>query len=226
MLQSRNRRVPNMHALDTYKYRRKEWLEYRAKVLKRRGYQCERCNSPRHLHIHHPEYAPGKDPWEYHVDFCELLCRGCHAREHDIIAPDSGWTLLYSDLEQNCPSDPIPCSACKREITWHFTIYHPEWGEWVVGSECAERLSLGIEAQYLQSYQRRMDTFLNSPRWKENPPSLWITQDKIFCAIRQLSGEIKVQIGKRNGTATYPTVNDAKRRIFEVLELRKLSRGT
>ena len=207
---------------DKYKYRRKEWKKYRDKVLKRRDYKCERCGTREHLHVHHPEYGEGREPWEYHVDFCELLCRGCHAGEHGIIPPDSGWTLLYSDLDENCPSDPVPCSACGRDVTWHFTIFHPDWGEWVVGSGCAERLSLGIEAQYLQSYQRRFETFLHSPRWKRIGGTLSIKQDGTKCLIQRSLKTIRVQIGDRQGKENYPDTDTAKRRVFEVLEHRRL----
>lgn len=211
-----------MRSVNDYKDRRIEWLDYRAKVLKRRNFKCERCGATQNLHVHHPEYGNGRKPWEYHVDFCELLCRGCHAKEHGKVPPDSNWILLFSDLEFNCPSDPIPCSACQRDITWHFTIFHPDWGEWVVGSGCAERLSLSAEAQYLQGYQRRMDTFLHSPRWNDEGGAMTIKQDGQLCRIEVTQDKIRVQIGDKNGQENYADVNAAKQRIFLVLEHRRV----
>lgn len=197
-------------------------MDYRNRVLHRRGFKCERCGATHNLHVHHPEYGDGRDPWQYPVDFCELLCRSCHAIEHGHIPPDSGWDLLYSDLEENCPSGPIDCSACGREITWHFTIYHPEWGEWIVGSGCAERLSLGAEAQYLFSLHRRTDSFVHSPRWKKVGRTMTIKQDGEVCVIEGYPGSLAVKIGTRVGQESYSTPEAAKQRIFDVLEHRRL----
>ena len=147
--------------LTSYNYKRKEWLRYRDACLKNANYACERCQRTELiLQVHHPEYVRGLQPWEYPIEFSEVLCRRCHAEIHGKIKPSGGWTILYSDLDNNEPSDPIPCEHCGTEIRWHFTLYHPDWGEIIVGSECAENLSLGPEIKKLKSFQRRLRTFI------------------------------------------------------------------
>ena len=109
-------------------YHRKEWIRFRSLCLERAGHACERCYRTGILQIHHPDYKPGLKPWEYPVEFCEVLCRKCHAEIHGHIPPSGGWEILYSDLEANEPSETIQCGYCNTDIQWHFTIYHPDWG--------------------------------------------------------------------------------------------------
>lgn len=120
-------------------YRSKKWRTYRAACIRAADGLCLRCASREPdvvLQIHHPSYEKGKQPWEYPVAHCKVLCRGCHAEEHGIIMPKDGWMILHADLERNMPSSPIECGnpTCQRQVTWHVTIYHPEWGELVVQS--------------------------------------------------------------------------------------------
>jgi len=202
-------------------YRRHQWFDFREECLKRVGYECERCGKKDViLQVHHPEYVNGKKPWEYSHDFCEVLCRGCHAIEHGIILPKEGWTVLCSDLDNNEPSEPVPCANCGIDVTWHFVIYHPEWGETIVGSECAENLSLGSEVVRMKSYQRRMKTFLNSPRWSKTPRGWKILHKDYSALVFERNGSYKIKINDDWGTLTFKTPNEAKQRVFEVIESR------
>jgi hypothetical protein len=205
-------------------YRRKEWMLFREKCLARVGYKCERCAKPGILQVHHPEYVAGKKPWEYEMKFCEVLCRGCHAGEHGLILPREGWTILYSDLENNAPSDPVPCANCGLSVTWHFVIYHPDWGEAIVGSECAENLSLGEEVAHLKSQQRRMRTFVHSPRWNNTPSGSWILQDQQYVLIFRAGGKYRIRIDDQWGKFDYPDLETAKMHVFAVLERRRQRR--
>lgn len=208
--------------LGKYPYKRNEWLNYREECLKKADFRCERCGRCGILQVHHPEYLPGRQPWQYPVWSCEVLCRVCHAEEHGKIPPRSGWIILDSGLDRNEPSDPIPCANCDTEIRWHFTIFHPDWGEWVVGSECAENLSLGPEVKLIKSYNRRLRTFIGSPRWKKTPKGWSIRQNGHRVIVYRKNGLYRLKIGQKFGRADYTTEAAAKQKAFEVLEFRKL----
>lgn len=199
----------------SYNYKRKEWLHYREACLNNAGYACERCSRTGViLQVHHPEYVNGLQPWEYPIEYSEVLCRRCHAEIHGKIKPSGGWTILYSDLDNNEPSDPIPCENCGTEIQWHFTIFHPEWGEIIVGSECAENLSLGPEIKKLKSFQRRLQTFIVSPRWIPTPKGYRITYQG-HSAIAYTNGKYyRLIIDDEWGKINYKTLEEAKHRAF------------
>lgn len=75
-------------------YRRKEWIEFREKCFEYADFTCAICGRNQEhvvLNVHHPHYEQGKLPWEYEVEDCEVLCKGCHAREHGIIEPEDWW---------------------------------------------------------------------------------------------------------------------------------------
>jgi len=202
-------------ASPSYGYKRKEWRLFRDKCLTRAGFQCERCGRKDViLQVHHPGYVDGRDPWDYPVEYCEIVCRGCHAEIHGKIKPSGGWTILYSDLDNNEPSDPIPCENCGLAITWHFTIYHPEWGEIIVGSECAENLSLGPEINKLKSFQRRLRTFVVSPRWKQTPKGFRIIHEGHSILVYRRGAKYRLKIDDEWGTMDFTSLDDAKERAF------------
>lgn len=203
-------------------YHRKEWVAFRARFLARVGFKCERCEKPGVLQVHHPEYVAGRKPWEYEMEFCEVLCRGCHAGEHGIILPREGWTIIYSDLDNNEPSDPVPCANCGLSVTWHFVIYHPEWGEAIVGSECAENLSLGEEVMQRKSCARRLRTFLHSPRWRETPHGWAIQQSGTSALIYRRNNRFRLKIDEQWGKLDFDDDDAAKVRAFEVIENRRI----
>ncbi|MGE4560532.1 MAG: HNH endonuclease [Desulfobulbus sp.] len=198
----------------------KEWKKYREICLEKAGHCCERCSRQGILQIHHPDYKEGLKPWEYPVEFCEVLCRKCHAEIHGKIPPSGGWEILHSDLEDNHPSDTMPCDYCNTDITWHFTIYHPEWGEMVVGSECAENLSLGTEVKILKSYQRRLRTFIVSPRWIETKKGFRITYQDYSILIFRKGNKYRIKIDNEWGKLEYEFLEEAKVRAFKVVDYR------
>lgn len=202
-------------------YRDARWHEFRQQCMERVNYRCERCDRGGVLQVHHPEYEAGHAPWEYDPRFCEVLCRGCHAAEHGIILPREGWVIVHSDLDDGEPSDPISCANCGTEIKWHFTIYHPEWGEAVVGSECAENLSLGPELTELKSYYRRRNTFVHSPRWKPCSSGSWRNYEDHYALVYRRGSQFGLKIDDRFGKELYPTEIDARLRAFKVIDQRR-----
>ena len=181
---------------------------------------CERCGSSTVLQVHHPTYIEGRKPWEYSVSHCQVLCRKCHAIEHGIILPRDGWQIVDSDFERNEPSDPVPCANCSRQVKWHVTIYHPDWGEAVVGSECGENLSLGPEFTKLKSYHNRLNAFIKSARWKSTPEGVRIVQKTYPILIFQQNGTFKIKIKNHVGDIHFSTCDEAKRRAFQFVEHR------
>lgn len=133
-----------------YIYSIDKWKDYSNKVKSRDGFKCTKCNRGKEdnivLQAHNLNYIPSLLPWEYDLSHCITLCKGCHAREHDIIPPDSGWILVSiydsGELDSNCyrPLD-NKGKICGQAIRYIHTIYHPLYGYCDVGSECVQFLT-------------------------------------------------------------------------------------
>lgn len=124
-------------------YANNEWIQFSRRVQKRDGEKCLKCHrsSPNViLQTHHKIYIPNKQPWEYALSDCITLCKGCHAREHGHIEPNSGWFLIsiddLGDLIGICER-----RGCGNEIRYEHLTYHPNWGYRKVGSTCIEHLT-------------------------------------------------------------------------------------
>lgn len=152
-------------------YVKEEWLTFSERVKRRDGYACLQCRrgAPNvTLQVHHQTYIAGKAPWEYALSDCRTLCKGCHAKEHGLIEPDRGWTLLAIDdlggLDGICERQ-----GCGAEIRYaHFT-YHPKWGYKVVGSTCIEHLTQEdrlLSSNVIHMYKTVSD-FVHSSEWKD-----------------------------------------------------------
>lgn len=56
------------------------WQKKRLDILSRDSFTCLLCSDKdTTLHIHHIEYLPGRQPWEYEDDNFQTLCKHCHA---------------------------------------------------------------------------------------------------------------------------------------------------
>jgi len=209
--------VGKLPAVLKHLYRHRQWHQFRQRCLERVGFQCERCGKESILQVHHPEYDSGRLPWDYAPEACEVLCRECHAIEHGHIMPKEGWDIVHSDLDDNEPSDPIPCARCGTDIRWHFTILHPQWGEAIVGSECAEILSLGPELAALKSFYLRRRTFVYSPLWRACHSGCWRSYRGHTALVFGPEGRFRLKIDERFGRLTFPTMIEARARAFEVI---------
>lgn len=142
------------------KYKEKEWFKFKEKIFELDNYTCVKCNRSRKkdgiiLQVHHKEYIKDKKPWEYDINFCETLCKCCHAEEHGKIMPQSGW--IYDeciDLGEPCDI----CERCNSEIRYAHHIYHPQWGDLIVGATCADKLTQNKKASNLEN---RIKNFCN-----------------------------------------------------------------
>jgi len=158
--------IPPKHAKIKRLYRNQKWQEFGETVKTRDGWKCTKCNRGREdviLQVHHIRYKPGRLPWEYISSDCITLCKGCHAREHGLIEPSTGWVLIsiddLGDLNGICERE-----GCGKDIRYEHLTYHPNWGYKVVGSTCIDYLTeidQSISDSMLKLYQRisnRADT--------------------------------------------------------------------
>ena len=59
------------------------WQGIRSRALRRAQFRCQLCNISAPLHVHHRSYVYRGEE-QYHMDDVIALCRGCHAKHHDI----------------------------------------------------------------------------------------------------------------------------------------------
>jgi len=65
------------------KLRDPRWQKMRLKIMERDNFTCRKCLSTTEtLNVHHKEYRPGCDPWEYPPEILITLCEPCHKGEH------------------------------------------------------------------------------------------------------------------------------------------------
>ncbi len=63
------------------KYLDPRWQKMRLQIMERDGFACTVCGETKlTLNVHHEEYWPGRDPWEYHPNILLTLCVRCHER--------------------------------------------------------------------------------------------------------------------------------------------------
>lgn len=153
-------------------YQNEKWLQFSELVKARDNYKCLKCGRTKNevtLQVHHTYYKKGVEVWEYALSDCITLCKGCHAKEHNIIEPTSGWALIaVNDLGGTygmCEKE-----GCNSEIRYEFTIYRPSYGYKVVGSTCVEYLTRedqNLGAEVIKLFQRISD-FLRGANWRMN----------------------------------------------------------
>lgn len=204
-------------------YRHADWLKFRREVIKLHGGHCARCRrSPEDgavLQVHHKAYVTGRLPWEYGHTECEALCKGCHAEEHGIVMPRSGWVWLATDdlgdLAENC-------ELCGQDIRYVYAIEHPKWGSMAVGTDCCDRLTETTDAsEYHDRYVKRIDMrkrFVGSKRWRTlSNGDQQIRQKGIDVVIRPAGQRCLIHLNSIEGKTEYETVLDAKIKVFDFI---------
>lgn len=195
-----------------------EWKAYRSACLEKVGHRCEICHRDCKsvcLQVHHPHYNNIAMPWEYSMDFVQVICKGCHAVEHGIIKPLSGWTLIRSDWEEGEPSGETWCAHCGTSMKWHNDLYHCDWGVITVGYDCAAKLG-NRKAWELRKLYLAARTFVNSPRWKRTSRGYIYKSKRVFI-LKRNETDYRLKIRGQWGRMRYGTLDDAKRKSFEVL---------
>jgi hypothetical protein len=152
-------------------YYNENWHEFSNEVKRRDSYRCLKCGKTEPdiiLQTHHTIYKPGIEPWEYPLSDCISLCKGCHAREHGLVEPDSGWILISIEdlggLDGVCER-----KGCGAWIRYEHITYHPEWGYKSVGSTCVEHLTQEDRflSQDVLKIFKRVSNFLDTTHWEK-----------------------------------------------------------
>jgi hypothetical protein len=74
------------------------WQKKRLEVMEQQGFTCQRCETTeKTLSVHHNQYIPNRDVWDYENSQLSVLCQDCHA---DLHAKDD----LLNDLISRIPA--------------------------------------------------------------------------------------------------------------------------
>lgn len=206
-------------------YNRPEWRAFRSEFIRLCDGICNRCQRGPHdgvvLQVHHQIYIPGRLPWQYQYDECEVLCRGCHAQEHGKIMPRTGWDHFgccddLGDIIGNC-------ELCGTSIRYVFPIYHPKWGTLEVGEICCDHLtSAAFATEFMEQHTKRMGRrtrFVSSTRWfksRSGAPS--IIQKDILVSVVSDDRQFRLQMNGTLGKLKFGSVLEAKIKAFSIIE--------
>ena len=221
-------------------YRRTEWKEFRLRILKRDNYICCNCKqqkSERELQVHHKQYINGKKIWEYADDDVITLCKKCHAEIYGIIPPSCDWE--YVEVDDLGDLSGI-CEYCGNKIRFEHTIYHHSYGLLRVGCLCADSLTGNtIASERDETYKKfnaKKERFVNSPKWGhyenkkcslyfynrfvspyniEYKIKIWDNKHSFY--IQVVNEELKFDSNYNNPKKRYSSLDEAKRKIFEVI---------
>jgi hypothetical protein len=195
------------------------WKNFRAEVIELDGGSCVRCGRSLKdgaiLHVHHKEYIKGCLPWNHPYNLCETLCRGCHASEHGIIPPKTGWEFLdEEDLGDLCGT----CDYCGNDIRYVFYVFHPNWDPLGVGTICCDNLTGTETASTRVRLASRRERFVSSSRWEKSDGVFSIRQQRINVYIHPTPEGFRIWMNDRKGKKLFLTLEDAKKAAFDVIE--------
>lgn len=200
-------------------YRKQQWLTFRKEVLELDGYACTQCGRTMEqgaiLQVHHTEYRKDKAPWDYPLDLCETLCKGCHAAEHGKIPPLTGWTLVGEDDLGGLYGE---CELCGTAIRYSFLVQHASWEPMDVGTDCCDRLTGTLLATELRKQDERRNRFCKSKRWCHQDRKWSIRQRGIDVLISSSDSGFRIQIDHIKGQYTYSELDEAKKKVFAFIE--------
>jgi len=160
-------------------YSNPKWKEFSKNTIRELGefcYKCERGkghkNSDLVLQIHHVYYEAGRKPWEYDIEDLKVLCKGCHAREHDILEPSHDWILIEvahnGSSGYRCERQKSIDKSCNVEIVYEHLVYHPKVGYRIVGFTCIDHLTESDQKisrdvrNFENKFQKRMNKLNNN----------------------------------------------------------------
>lgn len=200
-------------------YADKKWGAFRERVIVLDGGICVECGRGRSdgvvLQVHHKQYISGRKPWEYDYADCETLCRGCHAREHGEIRPDTGWEYVGEDDLGDRVGN---CELCDTAIRYVHYVQHEHWEQMGVGTDCCDALTGTREATEARRRLGRFRRFLASSKWKADGGSYAIRYRAFELAIVPDRAGCKLIIDGVTGRKAYKTVLDAKEFVFDFID--------
>ena len=69
----------------TDKLRNPKWQRKRLQIFSLAGFRCEDCGrEDMELHVHHCDYVPNVEPWQYDRELLMCLCYACHEKRQKI----------------------------------------------------------------------------------------------------------------------------------------------
>jgi hypothetical protein len=172
------------------------------------------------LQVHHKVYFAGRLPWQYRYDQCEALCKGCHAEEHGLIFPRTGWEALgHSDLGGLDGE----CELCQTALRYVFLVHHATWGTMEVGEICCDKLtSTSVATTHMKAMHRtieRRKRFVSSSRWGVTKSgALRIFQNHVLIWVVQDGASYRLHMNGKPGKLVFKTVLDAKAKAFDLVE--------
>lgn len=78
-----------MYADRLLQYESPQWIKLTDRIKNERKF-CNRCGKSEQLQVHHIRYFPERKIWEYGDEHLELLCEGCHLKEHGLHRSEDG----------------------------------------------------------------------------------------------------------------------------------------
>ena len=215
-----------MNSLQKSAYRLPQWKEFSRKVIEEHQCQCSRCN--RHesegitLQVHHTYYDPDRfhKPWDYPLKDLEVLCKGCHAREHGHIMPMDGWEHIdMEDMQEPCVECEYPNCTYEGLLRYVHTVYHPKWGYLNVGCGHSDKLTGTSQASELEkaakSRQTKFDGFLKETKWQQNGQRWYRKYVDFPITITQSQDAFYITIFIPLPEA-YQTLHEAKKAAFNI----------
>lgn len=204
--------MPNLYA-------HKLWIAFRESIITLDGDRCVECGRSRDdgvvLQVHHKSYISGRKPWEYETSECETLCRGCHAREHGEIRPDTGWEYIgEEDLGDRVGN----CELCDNSIRYIHYVQHEHWEQMGVGTDCCDNLTGTREAAEGRRRLGRYRRFMSSSKWSTENGFVKLKHKRLSVVIASQQQKHKIIINNIQGRKSFTTELDAKDFLFNFID--------
>ncbi|MFG0583988.1 HNH endonuclease [Pseudomonas sp. zjy_9] len=200
-------------------YADKKWAAFRERVIALDGGECVVCNRSRSdgvvLQVHHKRYISGRKPWEYDTFDCETLCRGCHAREHGEIMPDTGWDYVGEDDLGELVGN---CELCDTAIRYVHYVQHMHWEQMGVGTDCCDRLTGTKEASEAKLRMGRFKRFMSPERWSLDSGGQKTTYKGFNAVVVVERGVCKLQINGIVGSKQHESLAAAQSYLFDFID--------
>jgi hypothetical protein len=209
-------------------YTKSEWKEFRDTVIEMDGYKCVDCGRSKSqvtLQVHHKTYVSGLKIWEHPPEECVTLCKGCHARRHNIIQPAFGWEYIdeedLGDLIGTCEN-----RGCSKSIRFCFTIFHKDWGTLEVGTNCCDYLTDSKAASNFKEsklrFESRQNRFLTSKKWTYENGIYKLIQKPFVIEILEVNNNFYLRINNKKSKIPHDSLVKAKTIVFENIQNGKI----
>ena len=188
-------------------------------VIERDGDVCVHCgrgvDEGAVLQVHHKSYIQNRKLWEYPIGYCETVCSGCHAVIHGKIPPANGWQ--YVTEEDTGGYGDAECEYCGEPLRYVFTIWHDGYGFLDVGTVCCDDLTGTKIASLKRSHEEKKKRFLSSNRWKYDHRTRVYSINQDGWKVKIFTEDIgfRIYIGNHKGGKMYPSIDQAKERVYE-----------